>query len=152
VDCLCPPQAVHRYLSRLSGPLLDRIDLQVEMSSLDFREWAGPARGPGTESSAQVRRRVSAARSVQAGRFGGGRRLNARVSQRELKEHCALDEQGMRMAEAASERMQMSARSLDRVLKVARTIADLSGRARIGAEHVSEALRYRRLDRLADHK
>ncbi|MBI4677474.1 MAG: ATP-binding protein [Elusimicrobia bacterium] len=158
--CDCTPPAVRRYLSRLSGPLLDRIDLQIEMGPLDFADWAagmGPAaagtassasRG-GAETSAEVRGRVEKARAVQRERFADAPgALNAAIPHRELRKLAFLDGEGLMMIEAATERMRLSARSIDRALKVARTIADLASSARIRPAHLAEALQCRRLDRL----
>ncbi len=142
--CLCSAAEVQRYRRRVSGPLLDRIDLHVEAPALGSAELRGAARG---ESSAEVRHRVGAARARQLERFAGrGVFCNARMSPDELRRYCALDGAGERVLEAAIERLDLSARSYGRVLRIARTIADLAAEPRIRAGDVAEALQYRPLD------
>ncbi len=148
-ECLCTPPAVQKYLSRLSGPLLDRIDLQVEMAPLKFEHWAQSSAGAKPESSAQVRGRVAQARRLQRERFASADfAVNAAIPSRELRRHCALDPRGLGLLERASRKLGLSARSLDRVLRVARTIADLSGSPGVSSEHLSEAVQCRSLERL----
>jgi magnesium chelatase family protein len=131
----------------VSGPLLDRIDLQVEVPAVPFRDLS--RRGTG-ESSATVRERVLAAVAVQAERFRGTpTRFNGRMDGRVAAKHCAVPPEASRLIEAAMERLGLSARAVDRVLKVARTIADLDGSGAVQAVHVSEAIQYRLLDRAA---
>jgi len=144
--CTCPPGAVRKYLSRISGPLLDRIDLQVEILPVDFDELTSERRG---ESSADIRARVVAARNIQARRFAGenGVFCNAQMNSRLLREYCALAPDVRSILREAIERFDMSARAYDRILKVARTIADLDASARIGPTHLREAICYRNLDR-----
>jgi magnesium chelatase family protein len=143
-SCLCSSAEVHRYRRRISGPLLDRIDLQVEAPALDPTELRGARSG---ESSTAVRRRVTAARARQLERFAGrGIFSNARMSPRELRRYCSLDADGERVLDAAVERLSLSARSHGRVLRIARTIADLAGESQIRASHVAEAVQYRTLD------
>ena len=145
--CKCPPPEVGRYLAKLSGPLLDRIDIHVEMPALDFASWSAPAEAA-PESSAAVRARVEAAREIQRGRLQ--RRdfaVNAYLTAAELPRHCALDAQGMAVMELAAARG-FSARALDRALRVARTIADLAGSASMLKTHVMEAVQLRGLERL----
>ena len=138
---------MRRYRRRISGPLLDRIDLHVEAPALGPAELRG---SPSGESSAEVRRRVCAARARQLERFTGrGIFCNALMSPRELRRHCALDDDGERVLEAAIERLDLSARSYGRVLRIARTVADLSGEPRIRAGHVAEAVQYRAVDDLS---
>lgn len=146
-QCVCTPHAVGQYLGRLSGPLLDRIDLQVELAPLEFDEWAGsPEKG---ESSAQARERVEAARRRQSLRLGREDfACNAYLDADGLRRHCALDAQGLAALQLAAERLQLSARGLDRALRVARTIADLAGAERVGVSHVAEAMQFRSLERL----
>jgi magnesium chelatase family protein len=152
--CACSPGAVSRYLGRLSGPLLDRIDLQVELASLDFSEWAGgslPGRQP--ETSAQIRARVDCARAIQRARFSGEDfALNATMSLKDIKKHCVLDAEGLGMLAACAGRLALSARSMDRALKVARTAADLACSELVRPEHLAEALQFRRLDRLMNQE
>jgi magnesium chelatase family protein len=140
------PREIQNYLGRISGPLLDRIDLHVEVPQVKFREMAAAQTG---ESSAQIRERVVAARRRQQDRFRGQSRAtcNARMGARELKTWCALDEATGELLKMAMTDLNLSARAYDRILKVSRTIADLAGLAGITAEHVSEAIQYRSLDR-----
>ncbi|TCZ73683.1 YifB family Mg chelatase-like AAA ATPase [Flaviaesturariibacter aridisoli] len=145
-ECQCSSQAVQRYLNKVSGPLLDRIDLHVEVTPVAFSELS-TAHKP--ESSADIRGRVIAARVRQAGRFAGrdGLYCNAQMGSRLLKEVCVLNTAGQSLLKAAMEKLNLSARAYDRILKVARTIADLAGSENIGTEHVAEAIHYRSLDR-----
>ncbi len=146
-ECLCSEPEVRRYRRRISGPLLDRIDLHVEAPALGPAELRG---SPSGKSSAEVRRRVCDARARQLERFiGRGIFCNALMSPRELRRHCALDDDGERVLEAAIERLDLSARSYGRVLRIARTVADLSGEPRIRAGHVAEAVQYRAVDDLS---
>lgn len=139
--CRCTKAEVRKYLGRLSGPLLDRIDLYAEVPPLEFENLAD--RSPG-ESSASIRGRVLAARKVQSQRFGAdGPACNAQMGQRELKEFCALDSEGQAVMKGAYEHMGLTARSYDRILRVARTIADLDGAESIGIPHLAEAIQYR---------
>ena len=140
------PREIQNYLGRISGPLLDRIDLHVEVPAVKFREITSEQTG---EASAQIRERVIAARQRQHARFTGrpGLVCNARMGSRELKAHCALDEATLELLKMAMADLNLSARGYDRVLKVARTIADLAGVEKIAAEHIAEAIQYRSLDR-----
>lgn len=140
------PREIQAYLNRVSGPLLDRIDIHIEVPAVKFREMS--AAKPG-EPSAAIRERVMAARRRQHARFNGKPSVtcNARMGTRELKEHCALDEPVTELLKLAMEQYSLSARAYDRILKVARTIADLVASERINAEHISEAIQYRTLDR-----
>lgn len=143
--CSCTPYAIERYLQRISGPLLDRIDLHVEVSPVEYADLAGEAAG---EGSAEILKRVLAARAVQARRYAGtGVSCNARMPGEMLRSVCRLAPDADRLLRAAFERMGLSARAYNRILKVSRTIADLAGSERIEAEHVSEAVQYRNLDR-----
>ncbi|MDE5730354.1 MAG: YifB family Mg chelatase-like AAA ATPase [Alistipes sp.] len=145
-ECSCPPGTVHRYLNRISGPLLDRIDLQVEVTPVAIGELsdARPA-----ETSAAIRERVVRARAVQAARFRTveGVHTNAMMNARMLREFCPLGDAARRLLEQAMARLDLSARAYDRIVKVARTIADLEGAADIGTAHLAEAINYRSLDR-----
>src|SRR6185437_141639 len=140
------PREIQNYLGRISGPLLDRIDLHVEVPQVKFREIAGESNG---ESSARIRERVMNARRRQQGRFKDKPKLtcNARMGTRELKQFCELSEPTMELLKFAMTDLNLSARAYDRILKVARTIADLAGAETIASEHVSEAIQYRSLDR-----
>ena len=138
--CKCSEAEVHRYHSRISGPLLDRIDLIVEVPALDYEELK--RRAP-AESSAKIRERVNAARERQRRRFSDRAMCNARMQGKELRTFCAPDEEGDALLRAAFDTMQLSARSYDRILRVARTIADLEGADGIRADHIAEAIQYR---------
>ena len=132
--------------------MLDRIDIQIEVPLIKYREISGND-GAAEESSADIRRRVIAAREVQARRFGGrAGAVNAMMSRRELEEYCRPDKEGQALLEAAFRRLGMSARGHDRILKIARTIADLAGEKNIGAVHIAEAIQYRSLDREDIHE
>ena len=143
--CICKPQAVDRYLDRISGPLLDRMDLHIEVPPVDFDRLAGAGDG---EPSAVIRQRVEAARQLQAQRYAGlDFSLNAHISDREFDRFCPVTEEADQLLRRAFERFGLSARAYRRVLKVARTIADLEGSETIGRAHVGEAIQYRTLDR-----
>ena len=140
------PREIQNYLGRISGPLLDRIDLHIEVPPVKFREITSERTG---EPSAQIRERVVAARQRQQARFKDKPKItcNARMGSRELKEYCALDEATMELLKFAMADLNLSARAYDRILKVARTIADLAGAENIASDHISEAIQYRSLDR-----
>ena len=139
--CRCSPHDVEKYLGKLSGPLLDRIDLYAEVPPLEFDELS---QRPKAESSAEIKKRVDAARAVQAARFGpDGPECNAHMGPTELAEFCALDGAGQALMKGAFARMGLTARSYDRILRVARTIADLDGAEAIAVEHLAEAIQYR---------
>jgi magnesium chelatase family protein len=143
--CICTPQAVSRYLARVSGPLLDRLDLHIEVPPVEFEELDSDEKA---ESSAAIRARVNAARAVQNERFRGtGIACNARITPDRLREFCPMEEKSHRLLKAAFQKLGLSARAYDRVLKVCRTIADLDGRETILPRHVAEAVQYRTLDR-----
>lgn len=137
--CRCPSSQITRYLSKLSGPISDRIDLQIWVPSVPIREMQIGAQADGT---LEMRERVERARRRQSNRLGGAR-LNARLRPAELKEHCELDGDSFKLLEKASSKYQLSARAYSRVLKVARTIADLDDKDSILPEHVAEVLTYR---------
>ena len=142
----CSPREIQNYLGRISGPLLDRIDIHVEVPPVKFREIAGDRTG---ETSTEIRERVVAARQRQHARFDGRRRVicNAHMGPKELKQFCALDDHTKEMLQFAMTDMNLSARAYDRILKVARTIADLAESDRITADHIGEAIQFRSLDR-----
>lgn len=143
--CTCSPQAVSKYLSRISGPLLDRIDLHIEVPPVEFDELASKGKA---ESSAEIRKRVEAAREIQARRFAGtGIATNAQIPSDRLKTDCQMTDAAVGILKAAFEKMGLSARAYDRLLKVSRTIADLDGSEVIDLPHVAEAVQYRSLDR-----
>jgi magnesium chelatase family protein len=140
-NCTCSPNVVARYQKRISGPLLDRIDIHVDVPRVNYEKLSGTRQG---EPSAAVRERVAAARAVQTRRFKGTRlRTNADMGPAEVREHCRLDEAGQRLMQAAMRQLHLSARAYHRVLKLARTIADLAGVADIGPAHLAEAIQYR---------
>lgn len=143
--CVCSYQQIARYRAKLSGPLLDRIDLQVEIPRLDFSEISSERK---EESSQQVRERVQSAREIQADRFRGEKiRLNAQMKVRHLRQFIPLEGEAKKLLEVSMESLALSARAYHRILKVARTIADLEQSEDIRAEHVAEAIQYRSLDR-----
>ena len=140
------PREIQNYLGRISGPLLDRIDLHIEVPAVKFREITSDRTG---ETSAQIRERVLTARERQHERFKDKPKItcNARMGTRELKNYCALDETTLEMLKFAMNDLNLSARAYDRILKVARTIADLADSEKISSEHISEAIQFRSLDR-----
>jgi magnesium chelatase family protein len=144
-ECTCAPFAIHRYFSRISGPLLDRIDMHIEVAPVAIGEMTSSRK---EESSADIRRRVIAARTRQEQRFAGlGIHSNAMMNSRMLREFCPLAEPVRSLLERAMERLNLSARAFDRIIKVARTIADLEGVDDISTAHIAEAINYRTLDR-----
>jgi magnesium chelatase family protein len=144
--CVCAPGIVQKYLNKISGPLLDRIDLHIEVTPVAFSELS---RHQISETSASIRKRVIAAREIQTLRFLGETSIycNAQMSSRDLKKYCVLTETGITLLKNAMERLGLSARAYDRILKVARTIADLDAAQDIESQHVAEAIQYRSLDR-----
>ncbi|NBZ95878.1 MAG: ATP-binding protein, partial [Proteobacteria bacterium] len=145
-QCRCSPGQVERYRRKISGPLLDRIDLHVEAPAVEYAELTGSTPA---ESSATMRSRVLKAREIQRKRLARSRKAtcNARMSHTQLREHCRLDERGNELLKNAMEDLNFSARGYDRILKVARTIADLAASDMILPDHLLEALGYRSLDR-----
>jgi magnesium chelatase family protein len=145
-QCTCPPGAVQKYLNKISGPLLDRIDLHVEVTPVAFSELS--ALRP-QEASATIREKVIRARNIQEERYKDtpGTYCNAQMSSKMLKEICVISTPGQNLLKTAMERLNLSARAYDRILKVSRTIADLAGTADIKVEHLAEAIQYRSLDR-----
>ena len=144
-ECSCSTAAVHRYIGRISGPLMDRIDLHVEVTPVEREEMASTTLA---ESSASIRERVMRARRVQAERFvGTGIHTNTMMSSAMLRKFCPLTAESRMLRDRAMERLQLSARAYDRIIKGARTIADLEGAADIAPTHISEAITYRSLDR-----
>jgi magnesium chelatase family protein len=139
-ECRCTPAIIQRYLGKISGPLLDRIDIHVEVPAVPFKELRGNAQA---ESSAEIRARVEHARAVQQARGY----YNSRMPTRMIRKQCALDDSGERTLEMAVRRMGLSARAHDRILKVARTVADLNQSGAVSAKHVAEAVQYRSMDR-----
>jgi len=146
--CSCTPAQIHRYLMRISGPLLDRMDIQVEVPRLDYSDIMSPP--PVEDPTAEIRARVCAAREIQQRRFAGTNgavHCNAQMRAAEMHEYCRLDQEGQRLLGLAVNRFGLSARAYDRILRMARTIADLDGSESIRPEHLSEAIQYRTLDR-----
>jgi len=146
VECRCDDAMVAKYVSKLSGPLLDRIDLQIEIARVPFDDMVRYDAG---ERSGTIRERVIAARAVQRRRFAGDAlTCNADIPANAVRRYCALDDDAMRLLAQASARRQFSARALDRIARVARTIADIGCNDAIAPEHVAEAIQYRSLERL----
>lgn len=145
-ECTCGSFTVQRYLQRISGPLLDRIDIQIEVVPVPFRELSTAAP---SESSSAIRNRVLQARAIQAHRYAGesGLHSNAMMSSRLIRQHCRISESGQNLLRTAMESLDLSARAYDRILKVARTIADLDASDSIRTEHLAEAIQYRSMDR-----
>jgi magnesium chelatase family protein len=146
-ECVCGPGVVKRYVSRISGPLLDRIDLHVEVTPVSYAELSSTERPK--VCSAEIRERVLQARDIQVKRFEGRSDVycNAHMTSKMVREVCALTDAGIALLRTAMERLQLSARAYDRILKVARTAADLSGSQDIRIEDLAEAIHYRSLDR-----
>lgn len=145
-ECTCTPMQIQKYMARISGPLLDRIDLHVEVPAVKYKELASKDAG---EASAKIRERVVQAREIQRKRFAGRRGLfaNADMQSKEIKEFCQIDAAGEELLKTAITKLGLSARAYDRILKVARTIADLAASPNIRPEHIGEAIQYRSLDR-----
>ena len=143
--CTCTPNQINNYRSRISGPLLDRIDIQVQVPAVPFRDMAAPETG---EGSVELRAKVVAAREIQGTRFHKTRiYANAHMPAKLVKQHCAPGPEAQRLLEVAMERLGLSARAYHRILKIARTIADLEGQGAITPAHVAEAIQYRTMDR-----
>jgi magnesium chelatase family protein len=140
------PHEMQRYLSKISGPLLDRIDIHIEVTPVPFEKLSDTQKA---ESSVEIRKRVTAARELQTQRFDeyDNVHYNAQMSSRQIREYCKLDDASLQLLKMAMERLNLSARAYDRILKVARTIADLDAAESIAPQHISEAIQYRSLDR-----
>ena len=144
-ECKCTPLQIQRYVSKISGPLLDRIDIHVDVPAVKFKELASETP---SESSAEIRQRVVRARRIQRERFAGEKLFsNAQMSPRLIRKHCVIDSMSKALLEKAITRLGLSARAYDRILKVSRTLADLEEKEPIESIHVSEAIQYRTLDR-----
>jgi magnesium chelatase family protein len=143
--CNCTLPQVEKYMGKISGPLIDRIDLHIEVPAVPFRELSGGASGT---SSADMRTSVAEARAIQRRRFAGtSNRNNAHMGHRQIRTHCKLDDAGLDLLKGAMAEMGLSARAHDKILRVARTIADLDASEDIKSGHISEAINYRMLDR-----
>ena len=144
--CVCTPGQIQRYLNKISGPLLDRIDIQIEITPVPFNDISQSAQG---ESSADIRQRVIAARQIQEQRFKEHRGIhcNAQMTERMIHQYAEPDEAGISLLRTAMERLNLSARAYNRILKVARTIADLEASPDVKPQHLAEAISYRNLDR-----
>jgi magnesium chelatase family protein len=145
-DCVCPPGMVQKYLNKISGPLLDRIDIHVEVTPVSYSKLSEERI---SEKSTQVRQRVVKARNIQEKRYlnNEGTHCNAQMSSKQLREICKIDDAGNQLLKVAMEKLGLSARAYDRILKVARTIADLDNAEKIETSHLAEAIQYRSLDR-----
>jgi magnesium chelatase family protein len=145
-ECVCAPGVVQKYLNKISGPLLDRIDLHVEVTPVSFSELSKERL---SEKSESVRERVVKARGIQSERYKTSENVycNAQMSSKQLRSICKISEEGTQLLKTAMERLGLSARAYDRILKVSRTIADLAASEDIKTEHLAEAIQYRSLDR-----
>ena len=144
-ECSCTVPQILRYRSKISGPLMDRIDIHIEVPAVKYRDLASREAG---ESSREIKRRVDQARRIQLGRFKGMKIYsNAQMTNRHIKKFCTIDEACQKLLEMAIDKFGLSARAYTRILKVARTIADLEGQENILVSHLSEAIQYRTLDR-----
>jgi magnesium chelatase family protein len=146
-ECVCAPGVVERYLSRISGPLLDRIDIHIEVTPVGFDELT--SRNRNAEKSEAIRQRVQQAREVQQQRYkeSAGVYCNAQLPSNKVQDTCEINAAGQMLLKAAMQKLNLSARAYDRILKVSRTIADLAGAEQIQIEHLAEAIHYRSLDR-----
>jgi magnesium chelatase family protein len=143
--CSCSAAQIQRYRSKLSGPLIDRVDIHVEVPAVPYRDLVGR---PGEEPSQVIRERVTAARGIQGRRFRRSRiYCNAQMNSRQIKAFCAIDAGCTRLLESAIEKLALSARAYHRILKIARTLADLAESESIGQHHIAEAIQYRSMDR-----
>jgi magnesium chelatase family protein len=144
-QCSCSPYQIQRYMSKVSGPLWDRVDIHLEMGRLEYNDLSTKKEG---EESAKIRERVVRARDIQKNRFKGGKFLtNSQMGVREISKYCKLSPPGEQLLRQAYEKLNLSARGYGKILKVARTIADLAGVDQIEPSHLAEAIQYRSLDR-----
>jgi len=144
-ECTCTPQQIQRYRAKISGPLLGRIDIQIEVPAVKYKELSHRDAG---EDSVAIRARVNRAREVQLTRFASRTLFcNAQMTSRDIRKFCQPDANGEKLLESAMARLGLSARAYTRILKVARTIADLAGEEKVGGAHLAEAIQYRALDR-----
>jgi magnesium chelatase family protein len=144
-ECKCTFQQIRRYRSKISGPLLDRVDIHVEVPAVPYKDLAGEI---SSEPSEEIRKRVSAARDLQSQRFARTAiYCNSQMKSRHIRKHCKIDKTSGKILEKAMEKLGLSARAYNRILKISRTIADLEGSPDITSVHISEAIQYRMLDR-----
>ena len=143
--CRCSPHRVEQYRSKISGPLLDRLDIHIEVPPINYKELS---ESPSSETSADIRKRVEKARKTQQKRLRKDKVFaNAHMSHRQIRKYCELDKESRNMLKIAIDELGLSARAYDKILKVARTIADLDEKINISSEHIAEAIQYRSLDR-----
>ena len=143
--CRCTPQQIRQYQARISGPLLDRIDIHIEVPSIRYKDLTGKSSG---ETSRIIKERIERARFIQKKRFDGqDMQINARMTDKQIKVHCTIDEDSQNLIEMAVEKLGLSARAYTKILKVARTIADIEVEEKIQSSHIAEAIQYRNLDR-----
>ena len=145
-ECSCAPQQIQKYMGKISGPLLDRIDIHIEVPAVKYKELSSQIK---TESSTEIRKRVINAREIQINRFAESRNIytNADMGSKEVRQFCKLDTASAELLKMAMTKLGLSARAYDRILKVSRTIADLDNSVNIFPQHISEAIQYRSLDR-----
>ncbi|MBQ8505593.1 MAG: ATP-binding protein, partial [Clostridia bacterium] len=144
-ECKCTASQIHKYLTKLSGPLLDRIDIHVEVDNVTYDQLQEDQL---SESSEAIRERINRARQIQLDRLGAnGRRTNSQMTPADIKKYCKLDPLCQNLLQESFEKLNLSARAYNRILKVARTIADLEGSQNITVRHIAESLQYRTLDR-----
>jgi magnesium chelatase family protein len=145
-ECTCTTVQIQRYMSKISGPLLDRIDIHVEVPALTYEELS---QKQGGADSGSLRDKVVSARTIQLDRYKGDNKVycNAHMESRHLRKYCELDETSRNLLKTAIEKLGLSARAYDRILKVSRTIADIDGKESVGSSHIAEAIQYRSLDR-----
>ena len=145
-ECNCTPVQIQKYMSKISGPLMDRIDIHIEVPAVRFKDLAAE---PSGEKSDGIRNRVNDARTIQLKRFAGEEKMfcNAHMESRDIQKYCHIDDQSKGLLKMAITKLGLSARAYDRIVKVARTIADLECSPEIQPSHISEAIQYRSLDR-----
>lgn len=144
-ECTCSDTSISRYMGKISGPLLDRIDIQVEVTSVKYNKLESNTQ---SESSSEIRKRVNKARKIQLERYKKHKIFsNSELTPKLMQKYCKLDEAGKKILKSAFEKLNLSARAHDRILKVARTIADLDEKENIESKHIAEAIQYRSLDR-----
>ena len=144
-QCICTPNQISRYINKISGPLLDRFDIHIEVPALPFHQLTSNQKN---ESSAEIRKRVNSVRAIQVERYKKeGIYCNAQLKAKQIRKYCSLDEEQNKIMKAAFDSLKLSARAYDRILKVARTIADLDNSDKIQSHHLAEAIQYRTMDR-----